>query len=105
MKQMLSTSAMCVLITSLLIPGEMWAARREIDNQRSVITIHVSSSGLLSAFGHNHEITARISGGHVEYPENPSVEIRVDARAIRVVDSDASAKDRAEVQRTTEGPE
>jgi polyisoprenoid-binding protein YceI len=102
---MLSASAVSVLVSTLLSSGDMRAAKRDIDGQKSGITIHVSSSGLLSAFGHDHEITARISRGHVEYPENPSVELWVDARALRVVDSDLSEKDRVEVQSKMEGPE
>jgi polyisoprenoid-binding protein YceI len=93
------------LTAALLASTNVWAANHEIDNQRSVITIHVSKAGLLSAFGHDHEITTRISGGHIQYPENPSVELWVDARALRVVDPEASAKDRAEVQTRMEGPD
>jgi hypothetical protein len=105
MKQILSNSAVSMLITILLTSSVMCAASRDIDNRRSVITIHVSSSGLLSAFGHGHEITAPISRGHIESPENPSVEIWVDARALRVVDPDLSVKDRTEVQARMVGPE
>jgi polyisoprenoid-binding protein YceI len=104
MTQILSGSAVCMLITALLTSSNMCAARRDIDNQRSVITIHVSRSGLLSAFGHDHEITTRISRGHIDYPENPSVELWVDTRALRVVDSDVPAKERAEVQTRMQGP-
>jgi len=104
MKQILSNSAVSVLIMTFLTSNVICAASRDIDRQRSVITIHVSTSGLLSAFGHKHEITTGISRGHIEYPENPSVELWVDARALRVADSDLSAKDRAEVQKNMEGP-
>jgi polyisoprenoid-binding protein YceI len=104
MKQILSNSAVPVLITTLPASSVTYAASRDIDNRRSVITIHVSSSGLFSAFGHTHEITTGISRGHIEYPENPSVEFWVDARALRVVDSDLSAKDRGEVQSRMQGP-
>jgi YceI-like protein len=104
MKQILSNSAVSALITTLLASSLLCAASRDIDTRRSVITIHVSSSGLFSAFGHAHEITTGISRGHIEYPENPSVEFWVDAGALRVVDSDASAKDRAEIQSRMQGP-
>jgi polyisoprenoid-binding protein YceI len=104
MIQILSNSAVSILITTVLTSSNIYAAKHDIDNQRSTITIHVSRSGLLSTFGHDHEITTRISRGYIEYPENPSVELWIDARALRVVDSNASAKDRAEVQTTMEGP-
>src|SRR3954471_20182430 len=100
MIQILSNSVVSIVIAALLTSSNICAARRDIDNQRSVITIHVSRSGLLSAFGHDHEIATRISRGHVDSPENPSVELWVDARALRVVDTDLPAKDRAEVQKT-----
>ena len=103
MKQILSNSAVSILITALLTSTNICAARHDIDNQRSMITIHVSRSGLLSAFGHDHEIATRISRGYIAYPENPSVELWIDARALRVIDSDSSAKDRAEVQTTMQG--
>jgi polyisoprenoid-binding protein YceI len=94
----------CLLITALLASTNICAARRDIDNQRSMIAIHVSKAGLLSAFGHDHEITTPISRGYIEYPENPSVELWIDARALRVVDSNASAKERAEIQTNMEAP-
>jgi polyisoprenoid-binding protein YceI len=105
MRNILANSAISMLVMALVTASDLCAARRDIDNQRSVITIHVSSAGLLRAFGHKHEITTQIARGHIDYPENPSVELWVDARALRVVDSDLSEKDRAEVQRTMEGPE
>ncbi|HEY6988251.1 MAG TPA: YceI family protein [Bryobacteraceae bacterium] len=92
------------MIATLLASSNMCAARHDIDSQQSTITIHVFRSGLLSAFGHDHEITTRISRGYIEYPENPSVELWIDVRALRVIDSDSSAKDRAEVQTTMDGP-
>ena len=104
MIQIMPNSAVSIVIAALLTSSNMCAARHDIDSQRSMITIHVFRTGLLSAFGHDHEITTRISRGYIEYPENPSVELWIDARAIRVIDSDSSAKDRAEVQTTMEGP-
>src|SRR5690349_4070709 len=104
MIQIISNSAVSIVIAALLTSSNLCAARHDIDNQRSTITIHVFRSGMLSAFGHDHEITTRISRGYMEYPENPSVELWIDAGALRVIDSDSSAKDRAEVQTAMEGP-
>ncbi|HEY3457815.1 MAG TPA: YceI family protein [Bryobacteraceae bacterium] len=104
MRRIISNSAVSIVIAALLTSSNLCAARHDIDNQRSTITIHVFRSGMLSAFGHDHEITTRISRGYIAYPENPSVELWIDARALRVVDSDSPAKDRAEVQTTMEGP-
>jgi|SRR5689334_14291106 len=105
MIQIVSNSALSILITALLTSSNICAARHNIDNQRSVITIHVFKTGLFSALGHDHEVTTQIARGYIDYPENPSVELWIDARALRVVDSDSSAKDRTEVQKTMEGPE
>jgi polyisoprenoid-binding protein YceI len=59
----------------------------------------VYKSGLFSAFAHDHEITAPITLG-VFQEANPSVELTVDARKLRVVDPEVSDKDRAEIQAT-----
>lgn len=86
---------------------ESWAApdRSEtpIDTGRSSITIHVYKAGLLSAFGHEHEIQANIERGTIDEGK-PAVEFTVDSRSLRVMDRDISDQDRAEVQSTMLGP-
>lgn len=69
------------------------------------MTIHVYKTGLFSALGHNHEIGASIDSGKVQPSESPSVELRVDARKLRVLDPDASDDTRAQVQKTMLGPD
>src|SRR5262245_37133480 len=77
--------------------------QREIDTQKSVMTVRVFKSGVFSAFGHEHEISAPI--GHGTFNESqPSVELAVEARSLRVMDKDVSEKDRAEIQETMLGP-
>jgi len=67
------------------------------------MTVRVFKAGLFSAFGHEHEISAPIQQG--SFTEgNPSVELAVDARKLRVMDKDVSDKDRAEIQQTMLGP-
>lgn len=90
------------LIISLL-PLAGHAERHVIDGQRSTITIRVYKSGLFSVFAHDHQITTPVARGEIVDSENPSVEFWVDASALRVVDPDLSANDRAEVQKTMEG--
>ncbi len=75
---------------------------RPIDTAKSVMTVHVYKAGLLSAFGHDHEISAPLSGGTVDV-EGRVVQLSVDARALRVQDAKASAGDRAEIQATMLG--
>ncbi len=76
---------------------------RKIDGARSTITVHVYKSGFLSAFGHNHEIQAPIQSGEVKESDSPSVELRVDARKLEVIDPEVSEGTRAQIQRTMNG--
>lgn len=76
---------------------------RTIDTEKSHITVRVFKAGLFSAFARDHEISAPIEEGSFAQA-NPSVQLRVDARKLRVVDKDVSEKDRAEIQQTMLGP-
>src|SRR5258708_37474715 len=76
---------------------------REIDGAHSTMTVRVYKSGFLSAFGHNHEIQAPIQSGQVKETVNPSVELRVDARKLRVLDTEVSGDTRAQIQETMLG--
>jgi polyisoprenoid-binding protein YceI len=79
------------------------AVSRTIDTEKSVMTVRVFKAGLFSGFAHDHEISAPIREGSFD-PANPAVQLRVDARKLRVVDKDVSDKDRAEIQQTMRGP-
>ncbi len=68
------------------------------------MTIRVYKAGALSAFGHNHEITASIASGTVDTAARKT-ELHVQASALRVRDRDASEKDRGEIQSTMLGPQ
>jgi len=81
------------------------AQQRNIDTQKSKLTIHVGKTGAFSALGHEHEIHAPIHSGTAEIGAHPAVEIHVNARELSVTDKDASEKERAEVQKTMLGPE
>jgi polyisoprenoid-binding protein YceI len=92
-----AASLICVLGVS--------AQEHSIDTQKSTLTIHVGKTGAFSGLGHEHEVRAPIHSGTADTGSSPSVEIHVDARELRVIDKDASEKDRAEVQKTMLGPE
>jgi polyisoprenoid-binding protein YceI len=92
-----AASFVCVLGVS--------AQQHNIDTQKSTLTIHVGKTGAFSGLGHEHEVRAPIHSGTADTGSKPAVEIHVDARALRVIDKDASEKDRAEVQKTMLGPE
>src|SRR5713226_7786097 len=79
------------------------AQQHNIDAQKSTLTIHVGKTGLFSGLGHEHEVRAPIHSGTADTGARPAVEIHVDARALRVLDKDASEKERAEVQTTMRG--
>jgi polyisoprenoid-binding protein YceI len=93
-----------VAATSLCALG-LSAQQRNIDTQESTLTIHVGKTGAFSGFGHEHEVRAPIHSGTADTGAHPAVEIHVNARELRVMDTDASDKDRAEVQATMLGPE
>ena len=77
---------------------------KEIDAERSTMTVRVFKAGLFSAFGHNHEIKAPIAEGRFNKEEH-GVMLRVHSTSLRVVDKDVSEKDRAEIQTTMLGPQ
>jgi len=76
---------------------------RKIDGAHSTITVHVYKSGFLSAFAHNHEIQAPIQSGEVKESDPASVELRVDARTLKVLDPEVAEGTRAQVQDTMSG--
>ena len=92
-------------IVSLMCALGVSAQQRSIDTQKSTLTIHVGKTGMFSALGHEHEVRAPIQSGTANIGSRPEVEIVVDAAELRVLDKDASEKDRAEVQKTMLGPE
>jgi polyisoprenoid-binding protein YceI len=84
-------------------PATHAQSQKSIDTDRSVLTVHVYKTGLFSAFAHNHEIRAAIQSGSFG-EDKPFVEFSVDARALRVLDLDASDSERRDIQATMLGP-
>lgn len=85
------------------LPSLAAESRKSIDTEHSTLTVRVYKSGLLSTFGHEHEIHAPIHSGYIDDKSN-TVEFSVDARVLRVMDRDVGDKDRAEIQSTMLGP-
>jgi polyisoprenoid-binding protein YceI len=81
-------------------PAAASSDARKVDGPHSTLTLRVYKSGFLSAFGHNHEIQAPIQSGEVK---ESSVELRVDARNLRVLDPEVSDSTRAQIQQTMVG--
>lgn len=127
-QRLVAAVVMSSLCAATQLVGAAGEEARRIDTAHSKMTVHVYKTGLFSAFAHNHEIEAPIESGEVnesgstEAPAganaaravgaNPgrdaagsSVELRVDARKLRVLDPDASAETRAKIQETMLGPQ
>jgi polyisoprenoid-binding protein YceI len=75
-----------------------------VDVEHSTIVIHVFKSGLFSFAGDNHEIRAPISGGSVDAAEK-TVELKVNAAKLTVLDPALSPEKRAQVQQKMLGPD
>ena len=98
--------ALGMLVIGILSgPTSLYAQRQGIDVSRSSVKIRVFKSGMFSAFAHDHEIQAPIDGGEIDSSANPSVQLRMDARKMRVLDPEISVDSRADIQRTMEGAE
>ena len=93
------------LFAASLFASSVAAQQRAVDTGHSTLTIHVGKTGMLSAFGHEHEIRGTITSGSAETGAHPSVEVHIDARALKVIDPGESDDARAEVQGTMLGPE
>jgi polyisoprenoid-binding protein YceI len=99
----------CTLVIALLL--WLWLPQlaaapsdaRQVDTAHSTMTVHVYKTGFFSAFAHNHEIQAPIQSGEVQKSGSASVELRVDARKLRVLDPEASDSTRAQIQETMLG--
>ena len=86
-------------------PAPAGTDARKMDNSASKMTVRVFKTGFFSALAHDHEIEALIESGAVKESEGRSVELRVDARKMRVLDPEASQDTRAKIQKTMLGPE
>jgi polyisoprenoid-binding protein YceI len=87
----------------LAYTGLATAQRREIDVGKSRMTVRVSKAGIFSAFGHEHEIGAPITQGAMDAAAG-TVELRVTASSLKVLDPNTSDADRTEIQSTMLGP-
>jgi polyisoprenoid-binding protein YceI len=98
-----NASRMCTLaILTLACAVAGNGQPRAIDTTKSAITVHVYKAGVLSAFGHDHEISAPIARGAVDVDQS-KVELHVNAGELRVRDPKVSDKDRDEIQTTMLG--
>jgi polyisoprenoid-binding protein YceI len=94
-----------LVLTAALAPSPALGASRPIDASRSTMTVRVGKSGLFSVFGDNHEIRAPIASGKVDDGPQPSVELTIDAKGMKVLDPKLASEKRAEVQKKMLGPD
>jgi hypothetical protein len=92
-------------LATIVATAGFGADGRPIDAQRSTLTVRVYKSGLFSAFADNHVIRAPIASGSISLEGPLAVEISVRSTSLTVLDPDASAGTRAEVQARMLGPE
>jgi polyisoprenoid-binding protein YceI len=92
LRRLFSVALVCFIASSA------YAAERAIDASASKLTVKVWKTGFFSAFAHDHEISAPITSGAVVEGDHASVNFVVSARALKVLDPDASASTRAEVE-------
>jgi polyisoprenoid-binding protein YceI len=80
----------------LISPCALFASERAIDPAHSTITIHVGKSGLFSAAGHEHKVSAPIAEGAIDDSQAGHVWLRVEAAKMTVLPE----KDQEAVQST-----
>jgi polyisoprenoid-binding protein YceI len=94
-----------VVLAFLVLSAAVGLNGQTIDGSHSSLRVHVYKTGLFSAFAHDHEIEAPIESGEVAEVGSPSVDLRVDARKLHVLDPEASVDTRAQIQTTMRGPQ
>jgi polyisoprenoid-binding protein YceI len=103
-KLLLNTGWMRVIVGTILTVASGLAQPHVIDAAHSVVKVRVFKAGLLSAFGHDHEIVAPISSGKVD-PAAHKVELRFGAGDLQVEDPGISDADRKTIRQTMLGPD
>jgi polyisoprenoid-binding protein YceI len=87
--------AFVAIVLTLLVSPILLAKDRAIDTAHSKITIHVGKSGLFSAAGHEHEVSAPIGEGAIDDSGAGHIWFRVEAAKLQVLPE----KDQAAVQK------
>ena len=88
------------LVLSIVLAA-VTAQTKTIDTRKSSITIHVGKTGLFSAAGHDHWVSAPIASGEIVDPGAQSVNFSVDAHKLKVKpDAKVKPEDEAQIQET-----
>src|SRR5258708_11122020 len=87
----------------LFAAAAMFAQDKVVDVERSSITIHVGKTGLFSAAGHDHWVTAPIAAGTFSETGNLRVEFKVLPAKMSVKpDPKVDSKTQGEIQKDME---
>ena len=103
-KLLLNTGWMRAIVWASFMVASGLAQPHVIDTAHSVVKVRVFKAGLLSAFGHDHEIVAPITSGSVD-PAAHRVELRFGAGDLQVEDPGVSDADRKTIRQTMLGPD
>lgn len=99
----MSLSAMKFSAILLATAAAAGAQDVAIDVDRSTVTVHVAKTGLLSAAGHEHWVSAPISSGTIRETPSGSVEFTVETAKMTVKpDPKVDAKTQAAIQKDME---
>jgi polyisoprenoid-binding protein YceI len=103
-RQSFLTFTLSFCVVGILFGAPADSGQRAIDTKSSTLTVRVEKTGIFSALGHNHEITATIDRGSVDLNTH-QVTLYAKSASLNVRDQDTSEKDRAQIQATMAGPE
>ena len=103
-----ATLALALAFALAAPPARAAAVRYALDPAQSRLEIHVGKTGLFGFAGHEHLVVAGALQGHASFdPEriaDSTVELTVDARALRVTGQGEPADDVPKVQEAMLGP-
>ena len=75
-----------------------------IDSEKSVLRVELGTAGLFGFLGDRHLIEGRIAGGTITYfaddLSKSSIQLRIEASSLKVLDPNLSGEDRDKVQQT-----
>jgi len=97
--------ALAVALAGAAVPLVLHAERRDLDAEKSTLTVYVYKSGLFSALADDHVIDATLAAGTIDDGPRAAVSIDVRAADLRVRDPKLSAGKRADVQARMVSPE
>jgi polyisoprenoid-binding protein YceI len=76
----------CLVVFLVLFgTASSYAAQKQVDPDRSSLTIHVGKTGVLSAAGHEHIVMAPIAEGSIDDGQPSHINIRVEVARLAVM--------------------